>query len=137
MKSILSIDFGRKNIGFAISDLKGISIQPLPTLKFQKKMFWQNLTDLIMKHTPLKIVLGFPNSILNQEIFDFKRHLEKIISPNITVHLINEDYSTQEAKQIQSLLYSNKKIKKEKNLDSIAASVLLKRFFTSSDENIL
>ncbi len=58
---ILSLDFGSKTIGLAVSDLLGITAQGIPTLRRKnKRTDFQALADVIRKYDVAEIVMGLP-----------------------------------------------------------------------------
>lgn len=128
MRPIMSIDYGKKRIGIAISDELRIIAAPLEvinnTLGVEKK-----ISEIAKKHNVEKIIIGLPfwdkPSEIIEEIKVFAENLKKNL--DIEIEFVNEFYSTKIA---QEKLHSlNKKLKKYKNkIDSFAACVILQEY---------
>lgn len=138
---ILAIDYGRKRVGFAVTDELQIAITSLPVLQLHSPEFRPRLKALLDEYQPLKIILGFPGSHqeitpLQSDILDFKRSLEKIASAPI--ELVEESHSSLEAEELsrQTGAKSGARGKKElkKKLDSIAAKIILRRYLLSLED---
>ena len=117
----LSIDYGYKRIGLAIS-IQGI-IQPLSVVKNDDKFLTQ-LNKIISDYQIDKIFVGISQG-------EFALHTQKFVDKLknmaiLPIETVEEAVSTIEADQIY---LANKKPKKDykKNIDAIAAAVILKR----------
>ncbi len=132
---ILAIDYGRKRIGFAVTDETQIAISTLPVLLGNAPDFRKKLAGILAQYEPSLVVLGFPGSHeetpLQREIREFKRSLEKIT--NAPVILFEESHSSLEAQEVMRATGSAKpKTKtKKKEIDSVAAGVVLRRYLES------
>ena len=138
MARVMSLDYGRKRIGLAVTDETQLFVRPLAQVDFNRKDSWEMLSSLIRANAPEKIVIGNPdcgegvNESIRQEITDFRKHLEKLF-PKITFFFFDEAYSSQEAELILSKGKPNhtrpqKNKANRKNLDSTAAAVILERY---------
>ena len=59
MRPILSIDYGEKRIGLAISDELHLLAHPLKTIKNDKIVFEQIL-EIVKEYNVEKIIIGYP-----------------------------------------------------------------------------
>jgi putative transcription antitermination factor YqgF len=117
---ILGIDYGLKKIGLATSEgayARGIgSISNTPSRITQLK---EKITETIET-----IVIGLPNSAMDQKIKEFGEELQKEF--NCQVIFEDEFNSTQEA--IQTMIISGVKQKARRKDDAIAATTILQRY---------
>lgn len=121
----LSIDYGNKRIGIAIS-IKGI-IQPLTVIQNDSN-FIHHLEQIINDYSIDKIYVGISQGLFAQVTQKFVDQLKTMVK--LPVETVEEAVSTIEADQIY---LANKKPKKDykKNIDAIAAAVILKRVISS------
>jgi putative Holliday junction resolvase len=117
----LSIDYGSKRIGIAIST-DGL-IEPLAVVKNDSN-FLEYLKKVITEYQIEKIFVGVSEGLFAQKTLEFVKYLRQNIS--LPIETVEEAVSTIEADQIY---LANKKPKKDyKNkIDAIAAAVILKR----------
>jgi putative Holliday junction resolvase len=132
MARILALDYGGKRTGIAATDPLCIIASPLTTVQTD------DLLEFLIKYTSEEevsdIVIGQPTrhdgsfSSVEKYIKKFIEQLQKEI-PGISIHRINEMYSSKDA--MQALIDSGVKKKKRRNkklLDSTAATLLLQEF---------
>lgn len=131
---ILSLDYGRKNIGISISDAT-------QSIAFIRKSIQNNsktkqkLNSLIEKENVVQIIIGKnqqinPNFDLNTEA---KKFLSTLNLKNIKITTVNEDFSTFEA--INKLKKSGLKDDEIQKLkDSAAAQVILEKYLQTIEE---
>lgn len=121
----LSIDYGHKRIGLAIS-IQGI-IQPLSVVKNDSN-FLNHLNKAISDYKIDKIFVGISQGEFAKQTQKFIDGLKNMIT--LPIETVEEAVSTIEADQIY---LANKKPKKDykKNIDAIAAAVILKRVISS------
>ena len=117
----LSIDYGSKRIGIAIST-QGI-IQPFSVLKNDSK-FLENLQNIISQNKIEKIFVGVSEGLFAQKTLEFVKNLKQNI--NLPIETVEEAVSTIEADKIYIANRKSKKDYKNK-IDAIAAAVILKR----------
>lgn len=130
---ILGIDYGKKKIGIAYSE--GITASPLgsitnaPTRLVQLKELIQSVNQL---DQPIQtIVIGLPNSPLDQEIKQFASELADYFQ---TTTIFEDEFnSTQEA--FQAMLDSGISRKKRRKDDSNAATTILQRYLDNKALN--
>lgn len=132
MARILALDYGGKRTGIAATDPLCIIAYPLTTVQTD------DLLEFLIKYTSEEevsdIVIGQPTrhdgsfSSVEKYIKKFIEQLQKEI-PGISIHRINEMYSSKDA--MQALIDSGVKKKKRRDkklLDSTAATLLLQEF---------
>lgn len=132
---ILSIDFGLKRIGLALSDPLLIFGYPFKTILNDHNV-WNNLRQIISEHNVIKILLGHPLkesgevNYFNEEWEKFKLKLESTFK--IEVVLWDERYTSSMAKDqvLQSVLKKSKR--RDKSLiDMNAAAIMLQEYLSS------
>ena len=67
---ILGLDVGTKTVGVAVSDLLGITAQPIETIKVDTEngaLGFERLGELIQEYQPSKIILGLPKHVDGDE----------------------------------------------------------------------
>ena len=142
LNPILAIDYGRKRIGLAISDAKGIIASPLDVLHITEKKdedtVIKEILDIAKEYRVKTILLGMPQEFEKQYIKTTKRidfFKEKITQlTDIPVITYDESYSTTEAKNMLLSLGQNSKSSKHK-IDKVAATVFLQEFLNSNTSN--
>ena len=121
----LSIDYGSKRIGMAIS-IQGI-IQPLTVIK-NDPHFLDQLNQIISDYKIDKIFVGISEGLFALKTKKFVDELKNMII--LPIETVEEAVSTIEADHIYS---ANKRPKKDykKNIDAVAAAVILQRVINS------
>lgn len=132
LKRFLSIDFGLKRIGLALSDPLLIFAYPFKTI-FNDQELWNSLSSVIKEKNIEKIILGYPlksdgsKSTVTENVLKFKKVLEKKF--NIEVILRDESFSSSMAKEkiIESV---NKKSKRRDKglIDRNSAAIILQEY---------
>jgi putative Holliday junction resolvase len=127
---VLGIDYGEKRIGLAISDESQTLARELDILS--PKEFWGQISDIISKHEITTIVLGWPLNMdggetdKTREVASFK--LRVASKTGLPVEVIDERLSSQMAEYISG---------GKKNLDSLAAQILLQNYLDKNKGNKL
>lgn len=131
MGQILAIDYGKKNIGLALSDetRQFASILPVLKIKYQKEAI-EGLEQIIGSIGNIdQLVLGIPLGFnfkpteMSKEIQEFAAKLkEQEFAKNLSIVFTNEIYSSQQAEKGKS-----KKFKQEK-AHSEAARIFLQEY---------
>jgi len=117
----LGIDFGTKRIGLAVSDESQTFARELAILS--PKEFWQKISSIIEEHQITQIVLGWPLNMSGEEtektkeVKGFKGELGE--STGMKIEIMDERLSSQMAENISG---------SKKNLDSLAAQILLQNY---------
>ena len=135
---IMGLDFGSKTVGVAVSDLLGMTAQPVETItrKDENKLrkTCARIEELIREYEVTKIVLGLPKH-MNDEIGD---RAEKSIAfgemlkrrTGLEVVMWDERLTTVEAEQ--TLIECNvRREDRKKYVDQIAAVFILQGYMDS------
>ncbi|MEL7532323.1 MAG: Holliday junction resolvase RuvX [Bacteroidota bacterium] len=132
MPRIISIDYGAKRTGLAWTDPMQIIATGIGS--FDTAILDDKLKELIEKEAIEAIVLGYPtrmdgsDSHVTEEVRALKLKLEKAY-PEIKLHLVDERFSSQIAKQTMLQGGLKKKKRKDKHLvNEISAVVILQDF---------
>jgi putative holliday junction resolvase len=132
---ILSIDFGIKRIGLALTDPLLTFAYPYKTLLFDHS-FWKNFSVIIKEQNVVKIILGHPLkesgevNYFHDQWLAFKTKIEK--DYKLEVILWDERYTSSMAKEqiIQSV--SKKSKRKDKGLiDMSSAAIILSEYLNT------
>ncbi len=117
----LSIDYGEKRIGLAMSSEEGKLALPYKTLENNSKIF-DALKEIVEKEKITEVVVGLPVTFAMQEseqtraVKDFAKHLQNILK--MPVFFENEIFSSKIAEK------SSKKGK----IDESAAALILQSY---------
>ncbi len=132
MGRIMSIDYGRKRVGIAVSDPLQLIATALTTV--HAKDIFTFLDDYLSKEQVDIIVVGYPRQANNQDSEAmqyvkpfFKKLCERY--PTINCQLYDERFTSKLA--LQSMITSGikKKDRREKeNIDKVSATILLQDF---------
>lgn len=135
-KRILSIDYGSRRVGIAITDPLKIFAYPLKTINNDSK-FWKEFLEIFNEFEIEKIILGYPllksgdKSKSTLIVEEFQKELSKKLK-DIPVELVDESYSSQKAlENIMESVTSKKKRKDKSLIDKNAASVILQEYLES------
>lgn len=131
---ILAIDYGRKRIGLAVSDELRTIARPLETVvRTNRRNDVHRLKQACEKLEIALIVVGLPlhisgeQSKMAQEASRFAGRLEKELG--VQVVMLDERLTTWEAKHTLAEAGRASK-RKQKDLDSLAAAVLLRDYLS-------
>jgi len=132
LKRFLSIDFGLKRIGLALSDPLFTFAYPFKTIPNDGSM-WKEILEIVKDKNIVKIILGNPfnedgtASKFSGVIEEFKKKLEA--KTNIEVILVDERYSSMIAKEKVLESVSKKSKRRDKGLiDRNSAAVILQEY---------
>ena len=129
---ILGIDYGERRLGFAISDLLGITAQGLKTVKINSiKEILSTINEIVKEYNPEKILLGYPlnmNGTKSDKTIDVEKLAEKLkLEYKIEIILWDERWTTKAA--LRTMKDIGKKIKGNKGeIDRIAVTILLQSY---------
>lgn len=139
---ILGLDYGSKTVGVAVSDLLGMTAQPVETVtrKEENKLrkTCARIEELIQEYGVTKIVLGLPKH-MNDEIGE---RAEKAIAfgemlkrrTGLEIILWDERLTTVEAEQ--TLIECNvRREDRKKYIDQVAAVFILQGYLDSAHMN--
>jgi len=121
----LAIDYGSKRIGLAVAT-DGI-IEPILAIKNDKNIF-DNIKKIIVYYQIEKIFVGMSEGEFSLITKKFVEDLKNMVT--LSIETTEEAVSTIEADKIFLLNHKKKKDYK-KNIDSIAAAVILRRVINS------
>ena len=131
MSRVLAVDYGKKRIGLAHTDLEKIIASPLDTV-LTKEIF--NYLNIYFEQEDVDtVVVGYPKTLQNQpaQIFtQIQKFIQKIkVMYNKPIYLVDERFTSKLAKK--SLLTSNMKKSKRQDksvVDKISATLILQSF---------
>ena len=128
----IGIDYGKKRTGLSISDYDKIISFPLETV--ETKNLLNFLKDLTKKEKIEKIIIGKPLKLnskihaLENEIVDFIESINRTF-PNISIHRVDERFTSKISNKILNQLETKKKIRMDKSIiDKISASLILESY---------
>lgn len=129
---LLGIDYGRRRIGFAVTDEHGEYIKGLPTLDRKKSSDpFLTIKDLIARYRPDRIVIGLPldidghDTVMSLEVRAFADILRAVSSTEIS--FVDESLTSVRAAEI--MRFKKKKERRDKQaVDRIAACLILEVF---------
>ena len=132
MKRWLSIDYGSKRIGIAITDPLKIIVTPYTTIKNKNlQQVCQELLTIFTSQNIERIIIGLPLNIEGEdtpktlEVKAFEKKLKKIT--DIPIFFFDERYSSIEANDL--LISKGKSIQQSKiEIDQIAAAIILENY---------
>ena len=136
---ILAIDYGRKRIGLAISDDRGLVAKPLSTFsRTNRSNDLRRLRDICRARGVVRIIVGHPLHITGElspmadEAARFSKRLKKELG--IPVELQDERLTSWEAEQTVA---ETKPLSRRKRVsfDDVAAAVLLRDYLEQKRGN--
>ena len=104
-KKFLSIDFGLKYIGTAISDTNNIIAKPYET--FTKEEILNKLNNILISENIYGLIIGKPyhldgsESDMSQKVLFFSKEIEKIT--NVPILLLDERLSSKVYKSVKNI----------------------------------
>lgn len=130
----LGIDYGDSRIGIAITDLLGITVQGLETIKHNgnDKIALKRIEELLNEYEVDTIVVGLPLNLSGAkservEITEKFIHKLKCKFNKIKIETMDERLTTVEAQKTMNFLGVNK-YKKKDLVDTIAAVYILEAY---------
>lgn len=137
-KRIGSIDYGRKRIGFAVSDEMLITVSAKEIFYTDDENFKDKLLNIIKHYDLSALVVGLPIRLDNVDtdlILEIKQFAEELKNElNIPVFFQDESYSSKSATETMIRIGKRKKFRsKKEEIDKIAACIILRDFI---EENI-
>jgi putative holliday junction resolvase len=132
MQRILSLDFGEKRIGVAVSDALNIIAQSVGTIERKGiKNDLKKIKDLVQEYAAEILIVGLPLNMNGTEgksanrAIDFVNELKKEI--DIRVEMVDERLTTAQGERIFLEADLSRK-KRKKNIDKIAAQLILQNY---------
>ena len=140
MARLLSIDYGRKRTGIAVSDTLQIIANGLTTVPSHTAIDF--LKDYVAKESVELIIVGLPRQMNYEEsesmqyIKPFVKKLQKAL-PNIPVEYYDERFTSKMAHQTMIDGGVKKKKRQDKALvDEISATIILQGYMESRRMNL-
>ncbi len=137
MRRILGLDIGDKRIGIAISDLLGMTAQPLYTLtRKSTKDAVNEIVEIIIKEDIKEVIVGLPKNMDATEGIQARRtrYFSQLLleKTNSTIDIIYCDERLTSKMAKKSLNYMKlAKAKEKKLIDTVAAVHILQGYLDS------
>lgn len=132
LSRIMCIDYGKKRVGFALSDPLHIISYPKDYLLAEDQKYWEKIHKLISENEVKLVVIGYPYESKNTKILeDIDKFIKSLANKNPEIDIIKQDENFTSQKALNNMIESGmkKKDRKQKqNVDMFAASVILKEF---------
>ena len=132
MSKVLSIDFGLKRTGLAITDDAKMFAFGLDTV--ESKVLMDKITSLVKDEKVDEIVIGLPKRLNNEDshVTENVRLLKEAVQnkfPLLIVALLDERFTSKMASSAMHAAGATKKQKKEKGLvDKVSATIILQSY---------
>ena len=132
MSKILSINFGLKRTGLAITDDAKMFAFGLDTV--ESKVLMDKITSLVKDEKVDEIVIGLPKRLNNEDshVTENVRLLKEAVEnkfPLLIVALLDERFTSKMASSAMHTAGATKKQKKEKGLvDKVSATIILQSY---------
>lgn len=132
---VLGIDYGDRKIGLALSDLLGITAQPL--ISYRRKTEKEDevyFKRLVSENEITEVIIGLPlrmdgsSGTMAEKTREFARWLEKIL--NLPVQFWDERLTTKQANKILSQRKIDAKTKRDIE-DQVSAVIILSTYLES------
>ncbi|MCE4565482.1 Holliday junction resolvase RuvX [Maribellus sp. CM-23] len=132
MARILSIDYGRKRVGMAVTDPGQIIATRLTTIPTHT--IWDFLKEYFLKEKVETVVVGYPRQMNNEAseavryINPFLRKFQQVY-PEIRLELYDERFTSKMA--FQTMIDGGLKKKQRQNkemIDGISATIILQNY---------
>ena len=132
---LICFDVGERRIGIAVSDMLGITAQPVETYHRTGNLEkdYEYLVSIIKEQEAVKLVVGLPKNMNNslgfkaEEIQNFIEEFKSYLPEQFPIDWIDERLTTVQAENV--LLEANVSRKKRKKfVDKIAAVFMLQTY---------
>ncbi|MGM9886102.1 MAG: Holliday junction resolvase RuvX [Lactococcus sp.] len=134
---ILGLDVGTKTVGVSVSDLLGVTAQPVETIKVDTEngeLGFARLGELIKEYKPVKIVLGLPKHMNGDEGIRAEASRDYGTKVNaefsVAVDYQDERLTTAQAEKVLIAGGVHRKDRK-KSIDKLAAVLILQNYLDS------
>jgi putative holliday junction resolvase len=132
---ILSVDFGKRRIGLALSDPTHTIASPLTTLARRegKRPPWPEIRRLIDEHEVTEVVIGLPLDLAGEE-GEWAREVrtfgdEMVRRTGLPVHWVDERMSSVLAERtVRGMGLKRSQREEKERVDAAAAAILLQQF---------
>ncbi|MGL6022372.1 MAG: Holliday junction resolvase RuvX [Chitinophagaceae bacterium] len=139
MSRIISIDYGKKRCGIAITDELQIIATPLETI--HTEIIFPFLTNYFKKEKIEKIIIGLPYDLQHRPTHAtplVEKFISELKNKFPTCHILTIDERFTSKLALQAIVQSGKKKKERQNkgnLDKIAACILLENYLQMQEKN--
>jgi len=132
MARILSIDYGRKRIGLAVTDPQQIIANRLTTIPTHT--IWDFLKDYFQKENVETVVVGYPKQ-MNNEASESVRYINPFLKkfqiqyPDMKLEILDERFTSKMA--FQTMIDGGLKKQKRQDkalVDGISATIILQGY---------
>ena len=132
MARIISIDYGRKRVGIAVTDPQQIIATRLTTIPTHT--IWDFLNEYFQKEKVEIVVVGYPKQ-LNNEASEAVRYINpflkkfQIVYPGLKLEILDERFTSKMA--FQTMIDGGLKKQKRQDkalIDGISATIILQSF---------
>ena len=132
MARIISIDYGRKRVGIAVTDPQQIIATRLTTIPTHT--IWDFLNEYFQKEKVEIVVVGYPKQ-LNNEASEAVRYINPFLKkfqieyPNMKLEILDERFTSKMA--FQTMIDGGLKKQKRQDkalIDGISATIILQSF---------
>lgn len=132
MARILSIDYGRKRVGLAVTDPQQIIANRLTTIPTH--MIWDFLKEYFQKELVEMVVVGYPKQ-MNNEASEAVRYINPFLKkfqiqyPGMKLEILDERFTSKMA--FQTMIDGGLKKRKRQDkalIDGISATIILQSF---------
>lgn len=131
---ILGLDVGTKTVGVSVSDLLGMTAQPVETIKIDSEageLGFGRLGELIKEYQPSKIVLGLPKHMNGDEGIraEASRDYGTKITVAFGIEVAYQDERLTTAQAEKVLIEGGVRRKdRKKSIDKLAAVLILQNY---------
>ncbi|NML66068.1 Holliday junction resolvase RuvX [Hymenobacter sp. RP-2-7] len=133
---ILALDYGHKRVGLAITDPLQLIASPLDTIHSQDVMKF--VLDYQQREPLAAVVVGMPRTLLGEAtdstsaVVGLLRRLRRELPPTVTVHEIDERFTSRLAKQAMLAGGLGRKARQNKaTVDKVSAALILQSYLES------
>ena len=132
MARILSIDYGRKRVGLAVTDPEQIIATRLTTIPTHT--IWDFLNEYFQKENVEIVIVGYPKQ-MNNEASESVRYINPFLKnfqihfPNMKLEIIDERFTSKMA--FQTMIDGGLKKQKRQDkalIDGISATIILQSY---------
>ena len=132
MARILSIDYGRKRVGLAVTDPEQIIATRLTTIPTHT--IWDFLNEYFQKENVEIVIVGYPKQ-MNNEASESVRYINPFLKnfqihfPNMKLEIIDERFTSKMA--FQTMIDGRLKKQKRQDkalIDGISATIILQSY---------
>ncbi len=135
---LLSLDYGTRNIGVACCDDLGLTVRPLPSLRFlSRRDLVSRLRSTIRENEIRGLVIGIPYN-MNGSTGDSVRQVERFAALlqeefDLPLNRVDERLSTIEAGDIWREMSPRQK-RRYRTIDSLSAALILERYLKECND---